>query len=327
MDDHTRPLQPDEDPERTRRAGERPAREGDEPTRRMRDPNEPRARATDVGAGDGGWRSFGGRDLPVAIASGVLLAAAFFGSLAWHPAAFTSFVVIIVLVGVIESGRVLRDSGILVAVPVVAVASLVLMVGAYRAGPAGQAVGLVVLLVGAIVWELVESDRQDVVREVAATSFLGLWVPFLASFAVLLVLQPTDGWLAVLAAIGVAIISDIGAFAVGTRYGRRKLAPSVSPGKTWEGVGGGIVVAAIVAVVVLPWFGTGELFTPLSAIGFAIAVSIAGVVGDLAESMIKRDVGVKDLGGVLPGHGGVLDRMDSVLFALPTAYYVLALLH
>jgi phosphatidate cytidylyltransferase len=326
MDDHTRPLQPEDDPERTRRAADPPPREDDEPTRHMRDPSVAQPGPGD-GPDDGGWRSFGGRDLPVAIASGVLLAALLLGSLAWHPAAFTTLVVIIVLIGVIEAGRVLRENGILVAVPVVAVAALVLMVGAYRAGPAGQAVGLVVLLVGAVVWELVESDRQNVVREIAGTSFLGLWVPFLASFAVLLVLQPTDGWLAVVAAVGVAIVSDIGAFAVGTRYGRRKLAPSVSPGKTWEGVGGGILVASIVAVVLLPWLGTGELFTPLSAIGFAVAVSIAGVVGDLAESMVKRDIGVKDLGGVLPGHGGVLDRMDSVLLALPTAYYVLALLH
>lgn len=317
MGDETRPLRPDDDPEGSGAAD--PSH--DARTRRI-DGEEPPS------SGDGGgWKDFGGRNVPVAIGTGVVLAVVVLGTLWWGAAPFTALVVVIAVVGVVESGRVLRDAGVPVAVPVVVVATLVMLVGAYRAGTAGQVVGLAVLFVGAIVWELVESERQAVVKEIAATSFHGLWVPFLASYAVLLVTWPVDGWLALLATALVAIVSDIGAFVVGTRYGRRKLAPSVSPAKSWEGVLGGLALATVVSVALFPWLGTGELFSPLSAIVFAVVVAISGVVGDLAESMVKRDIGVKDLGGVIPGHGGVLDRIDSVLFALPTAYYVLALIH
>ncbi len=329
MTDRTRPMPSDGDAE-------------DEPTRRIGDGSLDEAGVGRAGAAgrpedgghrggggdepdEGGWRRFGGRNMPVAIASGLLLAVLLIGTVLWHPAAFTTLVLVIVLVGVAETGRVLREHGEAVAVPVVLVATLVTVVGTYQAAGAGQVVGVAVLLVGAIVWELVDTDREDVLRRIAGTTMLGLWIPFLASYAVLLVVLG-EGWVAVIAVAGVAVISDIGAFVVGIRFGRRKLAPTISPAKTVEGVVGGLVIAMVVAAIILPFLGTGEMFSPASAMIFAVSVGIAGAVGDLAESMLKRDVGVKDFGGILPGHGGIFDRMDSVLFALPTGYYVLALL-
>lgn len=329
MTDRTRPMPSDGDPD-------------DEPTRRIEDGSFDEAGVGRAGAAgrpdggghrggggdepdEGGWRRFGGRNMPVAIASGLLLAVLLIGTVLWHPAAFTTLVLVIVLVGVAETGRVLREHGEAVAVPVVLVATLVTVVGTYRAAGAGQVVGVGVLLVGAIVWELVDTDREDVLRRIAGTTMLGLWIPFLASYAVLLVLLG-EGWVAVIAVAGVAVISDVGAFVVGIRFGRRKLAPTISPAKTVEGVVGGLVLAMVVAAIILPFLGTGEMFSPASAMIFAVSVGIAGAVGDLAESMLKRDVGVKDFGGILPGHGGIFDRVDSVLFALPTGYYVLALL-
>jgi phosphatidate cytidylyltransferase len=278
-------------------------------------------------SGQGGWRRFGGRDMPVAIISAVLLAALLLGTLFWSPAAFTALVLVLVLVAVVETGRAFRRRALETATPVVLVASVVLLVGAYQAGAAGQAVGVAVRVLGAFVWEMVDSERREVVRVVAATVFLGLWLPFLGSYAVLLVRWQPDAWVAILAAVAVPVISDIGAFAIGTHYGRRRLAPSLSPKKTWEGLLGGLAVALVLAVAILPFLGTGELFSPLSAAVFAITVGIAGALGDLTESMVKRELGLKDIGGFIPGHGGILDRVDSILFALPTAYYVLVILH
>ena len=275
-------------------------------------------------SGSSHW--FGDRDLPVAIASGLLLVGLLLGTLLTHPIAFTILIAALVLVGLIETGRVVRQHGIDVSVPVLLLASVLILVGAYRVGHAGQAIGLVALFVGAVVWELAEPDRRDVFRRIAATCLFGLWVPLLASYGVLLAVRPVEGWVAVIGTVGVAVVGDIGAYAVGTRFGRHKLAPSISPGKSWEGVVGGIGIATLVAVVVLPVLGTEPIFTPLNVLVFAPIVGLAGVLGDLTESMLKRDLGVKDFGGIIPGHGGILDRVDALLFALPTGYYVLALL-
>ncbi|MBA3340906.1 MAG: phosphatidate cytidylyltransferase [Gemmatimonadaceae bacterium] len=123
--------------------------------------------------------------------------------------------------------------------------------------------------------------------------------------------------------------TDIGAYAVGRMFGKRKLIPSVSPSKTVAGAVGGVIVAVLVC-----WGYTQLLLEPLAQLAlepaavllFAVAVSVAGQVGDLAESLIKRDAGVKDSSRLLPGHGGILDRFDSLLFALPVAYLLLTLL-
>jgi phosphatidate cytidylyltransferase len=294
-----------------------------DPTRRLPDPDdEPGGRPSEPTRPLPG-RPEPDRDLPVAVAAGGLLVFLLLLTVLVHPAAFTGLVGLLVLIGLLEAGRVLRERAVVVSTPVLLVAALVLLVGAYRLGPAGQAVGLVTLLAGAVVWELADHDRDDVFAKVAATVLLGLWVPFLGTYAVLLVTRP-DGWVAALATVGVAVVSDIAAYFVGTRFGRTKLAPRISPGKTWEGLAGGIGLTTLVAVAVLPFLG--GTFTWWGAVVFTVVVAGAGVVGDLTESLLKRDLGVKDFGGVIPGHGGVLDRVDAVLFALPAGYYTLTVL-
>lgn len=279
--------------------------------------------ATEQGGSGGG----SDRNLPIAIASGVLLVGLLIGAVLWHPAAWAALVTILALIGILEAARVFREADAPVATAPVVVALFVIILGAYQAGHAGQAVGAVTLFVAAILWELADSERRDVFRKVAATLLLGLWVPFLASFAVLLARTEPDAWVATLATVGAAATNDVGAYAVGTKFGQRKLAPSVSPGKTWEGVVGGLALTALLAVVILPFLGRAHLFDPLSALVFAVVVSVAGVLGDLTESVLKRDLGVKDIGGIIPGHGGVLDRMDAILLALPTGYFILLLLN
>lgn len=264
------------------------------------------------------------RNLRTAVAVGVLLAAAFLGSLAWHPAAFTAIVAVLYVLAVVEAARVLRSAGLDVAGPVVVVAGLVMVLGAYRAGAAGQILGVLVLLGGLVGRQLVDTARSDVVAGMGPSLLLGLWVGLLASFAPLLIVSEAGGPLAVLATVAVAVLTDIGALVAGSTLGRHRMAPVLSPNKTWEGLAGGVGLAVVSGVAVLPRLGDG--YDLVAAGLLALLVALAAVAGDLLESMIKRDAGVKDLGHFLPGHGGILDRMDGVLVALPVGYYATRLL-
>jgi phosphatidate cytidylyltransferase len=275
-------------------------------------------------------RSGAGRNLPVAIASGVALAAVFIGSLFVHPYAFLTFFELLVVVALLELAAALRVHGLRPATPVAVGVSIVLVYGAYAAGPAAQSLGLVLLVFGTMAWTLVDpgsrrwgSGREHVAASLGATFLMTLWVPFLVSYAGLLLARGDVGRWHLLAVVALAVTNDIGAFAFGNFFGRHKLAPSVSPAKTWEGFVGGIATVLVLAAAVtarLPGF---DLRTALVV---AFGVAVAGTVGDLAESMVKRDLGIKDLGRIVPGHGGIMDRADAIIFAIPTAYLLLEIL-
>ena len=265
----------------------------------------------------------GGRNLPVAIAVGVVLAIAFLGSLFWRLEAFTLLVALLVAVASLEVSRVLGRAGVRVLTVPLVLGTVTSVVGAALLGASGQVLGQAVLLLLAFLWLLADRDRTAVTATLAVTVLLGGWLGLLASYAPRLLDRP-DGPVVVLAVIGAAIFIDIGGYAVGVPFGRHKVAPSISPGKSWEGLLGGLVLAVLLAVLVLPRLSAA--FTPLTAALVAVTAGGAGFVGDLAQSMVKRDLGVKDLGDVLPGHGGVLDRVDGILFALPVGFYGLALM-
>lgn len=280
------------------------------------------AQASD--AGESSSRAVvGGRNLPVAIVVGVVMAGLFLASLFWAPIAFTAVVAVVMAVAYLESNRVLAPVGYPLQVSVLLLVALTMSFGTYLLGHVGQVAGVLVLLVGTVLWQLIEGEGRPAVQSMSTTVFFGLWVGFLGSFAMLLVQRPGVGPLAVLAVIGAAILSDIGGYAFGVTLGRHKLAPRVSPNKTWEGLLGGLLVATAAGAIVLPLID--ERFTPLIGAMIAGSAAIASVIGDLAESMVKRSLGVKDLGDVLPGHGGVLDRVDGILFALPVGYVVAVL--
>jgi phosphatidate cytidylyltransferase len=138
-------------------------------------------------------------------------------------------------------------------------------------------------------------------------------------------LRATDGRSYVIAIIGLTIVYDIGAFAVGSMWGMRPFAPNVSPKKSWEGAIGATLVVIAVSVGVVANF-VDPLGTLGRSVGLALVVAIFAPLGDLAESLLKRDLGLKDMGSVLPGHGGVLDRIDAVLFVAPAAFLFLRLI-
>ena len=265
----------------------------------------------------------GGRHLPIAIAVGLLLAGLFLGSLFWHPLALAVVVAGLASTGLIETGRMLAGVGRRLDVPVVVLATLVMLFGTYLLGVTGLLAGVVVLVLGGLLSQLADVRRSQVAETLGLTMLFGLWVGVLASFAVLLVDRP-HGPIIGVAVIGGAILSDIGGYAAGVTLGRHKLAPVLSPNKTWEGLAGALLLPTVLAAVVLPQ--VAGPFDPLSAAVVAGAASLAAMIGDLAESMLKRDLGVKDLGSVLPGHGGVLDRVDGILFALPVGTLAVELL-
>ena len=270
-------------------------------------------------------RIVGGRNLPVAIGVGVVMAALFLAALFWHPVAFAVIVGLLVCVAYVESHRVMAPIGRPLQVPVLVVMSVVMLFGAFDSRHTGQMIGVLGLFIGALIWQLGDRERSDVLEGLATTVFFGLWVGFLGSFAVLMVAHGGAGAIGVLAVIGAAALSDIGGYAFGVAFGRRKVAPTVSPNKTWEGLVGGLVLATVVGAIVLPFLDEG--FTPVVGAIIGVACGLAAFLGDLLESAVKRDLGVKDLGGLLPGHGGVLDRVDGILVALPVGYFLLELLY
>lgn len=260
-----------------------------------------------------------GRNLPVAIASGVALAGLFIGSLFLHDYVFLTFVALLVVGALLELDVAFRSRRLRPATLVAVGAGLVMLYGAYGGGPSAQALGLVLLGLGGMAWMLLERGRERVVASLGATCLMTLWVPFLASFLGLLLVRPNGAWI-VMAAIALAVANDIGAYALGSRFGRHRLAPRVSPGKSWEGFAGGLATVLVLAGLV-----TARVpgFDVPTALAFGAVVAVAGTVGDLAESLVKRDLRIKDLGRIMPGHGGIMDRVDAILFALPAAHLLL----
>lgn len=262
-----------------------------------------------------------GRNLPAAISVGLGLGAAVLASLfLWRPA-FLGVVAAAVAVGVWELVRAIRHSG--VNPPLVPlVAGGLLMTGLAWWGQADALTfGLVVTVLAAMVWRLADG-APDYGRDVTAATLVAVYLPFLGGFAALLA-GPSDGHLRVLAMLVGVVLSDTGGYVAGVLFGRHPMAPSVSPKKSWEGLVGSLVASAVGGALLLflmfhvrPWWGA----------LFGVAVAVAAVLGDLGESLIKRDLGVKDMSRLLPGHGGVMDRLDSIVLAAPTAYVLLLLL-
>ena len=261
-----------------------------------------------------------GRNLPIAIVSGVLLAALFLGALAWHDLAALVFVGVVLAVGLLELGVGLRDRGLRPLTLLAVASSLVMFVGAYVIGPIAHSVALTLLVFGAFGWIVIDPDRGDVVGKLGSTFLMTLWVGFFGSFLSLLLAAENGRWL-VAATIGLTVTGDIGAYGWGRAFGRHKLAPQVSPAKTWEGL-----LGALVTVLLLAGLVTAQLVDGLGvaqALALGAGVTCAGMLGDLSESAVKRSLQIKDLGSVLPGHGGVMDRIDGMLLAQPIAYLIL----
>jgi phosphatidate cytidylyltransferase len=277
--------------------------------------------------GDDGTRVHvpGGRDLPVAIAVGLGLGALALVVFKLGPVPSLILATAVVTLAAVEAFDVLHRAGYKPARLLGITGTVSIMLAAYNYGETALPLVLALMAITTFLWFLWPVERARATINIAGTLMGFLWVGFLGSFAGLLL--ATHSVALLMGPVIATIAYDVGAYFVGSQFGRRPLAPNVSPNKTVEGLAGGAVASIVLTTLIVgiaprlhPW-NTGRAFW------LGVVVAVAAPLGDLCESMVKRDIGIKDMGTILPGHGGVLDRIDALLFALPAAYYLLRVLH
>ncbi|MEJ3404238.1 phosphatidate cytidylyltransferase [Rathayibacter sp. YIM 133350] len=264
-----------------------------------------------------------GRNLILAILIGLVLGFAMLFSLIVVKELFLAFAAVIVFFTSYELVQALRKSGRMVPI-IPAIAGSLAMIGFtwFWAGT-GQWLGMLGAIVLVIAWRVIESllpgrhvSAAQLVRDIGASMLVIVYLGLFTSFAALLVRADGGQWW-VLAFLILVIVADTGAYASGLAFGRHPMAPRISPKKTWEGFAGAVVACllggVLLAVFMLHqpwWFG----------LVFGLAILLSATVGDLSESLLKRDLGIKDMSSWLPGHGGFLDRLDSILPSAVIAY-------
>jgi phosphatidate cytidylyltransferase len=278
-------------------------------------------------------KSRAGRNLPAAIAVGAFLAFTIVAILIWDRYLWVLLVALAMPVATHEVVRRLREAGYMIPfIPLLVGGQLMIwLTWPYHA--AGALAGFGVTAVVCMFWRLAlgassapegsaDSPSGNYLRDVAASVFLAAWVPLFASFSVLLVYPHNGSGRVFCLMIGV-VFSDVGGYAVGVLFGKHPMVPSISPNKSWEGLVGSLffgITAVTVAATMLAhkpaWIGL--------LLGLTIVVT--ATLGDLVESQIKRDLGIKDMGRILPGHGGLMDRLDGTLPSAVATWTVLTLL-
>lgn len=262
-----------------------------------------------------------GRDLRAAITVGVSLAAVVLLSLFWVKDLFIVVVAGALVIAAVELSRALTNAAITVPLPPLLVGGVTMLVVAFYDDMETAAAVMALTVIAVMAWRL-RSGADGFVRDATAGVFALAYLFLMGTF-VMRMLADEDGPWRVVAFIGVTIASDIGGYAAGVLFGKHPMAPTISPKKSWEGFAGSLIASTVAGVLVVvlaldgPWW-------------VGLLLGVAGVcfatLGDLCESLIKRDIGVKDMGDLLPGHGGIMDRLDSLIVVAPVAYLVMYLL-
>jgi CDP-diglyceride synthetase len=275
-----------------------------------------------------------GRDLRAAIAVGVSIGAVLVVTLVFAPRYWVLLCSGAIFVASYEVVRRLREAGYVIPVIPLLIGGQVTVWLTWPFHAAGAMAGFGATVVVCMMWRLFMQDNSkrpepfagspsaNYLRDASATVFLAAWVPLFASFAALLV-YPKDGAGRVFCLMITVVASDVGGYAVGVLLGRHPMVPAISPKKSWEGLAGSLVcgiTAAVLTATLLagkPWW-IGALL--------GVVLVFTCTLGDLVESQVKRDLGIKDMGRLLPGHGGLMDRLDGVLPSAVAAWTVLTLL-
>ncbi len=264
-----------------------------------------------------------GRNLVAAVAIGVVFGGSFIASLIFVKWIFVFFAAILMTFLALELTAAFRATGRNVPRVASGIAAVAIIFGAYFWRSEGQWLILLAGMGFVTLWRLVEATIPSRRKPAAALGsdilsglFIQAYAVFLGSFTVLLVDQENGQWW-VLSLLIIVVSTDTGAYASGLLLGRHKMAPRISPKKTWEGFAGSIL-AALIASELVCWLLLHISFVDGLILGVALALS--STLGDLMESLIKRDLGIKDISNWLPGHGGFLDRLDSVLPSAAVAY-------
>ncbi len=267
-----------------------------------------------------------GRDLPAAIAVSLLLGGLIIGTLVLAPRGWVVILSVAMAIATHEVVKRLREAGYSIPLIPLLIGGQAMIWLTWPFGAAGAlgAYGGTVLV--CLIWRLLSqglgSQPVNYLRDVAVTLFVATWIPLFAAFGALLV-YPEDGAARVFAFMVTVAFSDIGGYAAGVLFGKHRMVPAISPKKSWEGLAGSLlcgVGAAVLAVVFLlhqPWW----VGVPLG-----LMLVVTATLGDLVESQFKRDLGIKDMGTLLPGHGGLMDRIDGALPSAVATWIVLSLL-
>jgi phosphatidate cytidylyltransferase len=280
---------------------------------------EPPPAPTDVGGSEPPAKtSRAGRDLPVAIASGVVLGIAIIASLMFYKSAFMAIVVAAVLVAVWELAHAFATGNIRLTREPVMAGGVVMVLAAYFFGAPALVTATAVTALVTMLWRL-RGGVTGYVMDSTAAVFTIVYVPFLGGFVALL-LREDKGALAVVTFILVTIASDIGGYAVGVVAGKHPMAPVISPKKSWEGFAGSAVFCVLAG-----WLSVAYLLDGRWWVGVLLGLIavVMATLGDLCESVIKRDLGIKDMSQIVPGHGGLMDRLDSLLATAAPAWLLL----
>lgn len=260
-----------------------------------------------------------GRDLPAAIGVGLGLGVVIALSLFLYRPSFLVIVIVAVAYGCYELRTAIATVEARPPLVPLIIGGAAIALTAWARGTNGLVIAMLLTAAAVVVWRLGDG-APGYLRDVASSMFVLLYLPVLGGFAVLLA-RPDDGAARIIVFVATVVCSDTGGYATGVWLGRHPLAPGVSKGKTWEGSAGSLVFCAV----------AGGLFMTLvfhqawwQGVIYGAAIMVTATLGDLGESMIKRDLSVKDMGRLLPGHGGLMDRLDSILPCAAVAYLLLS---
>lgn len=263
-------------------------------------------------------KSKAGRNLPVAIAVGVGLGAIIIASLVWYKYLFAVLVTAAMLIAVWELYNAFLHNDIHIARTPLYVVALVGPTLAYLFGVTAHLTIFGAFVVVALMWRI-RRGTEGFVADATGSLFVGFYLLFMVGFVMLMLREP-DGVTRIVAFIAVTVCNDIGGYFAGVAFGKHPIAPQVSPKKSWEGFAGSVVLSCIVASGIFvigfdePWW---------KGIIFGVIMPATATAGDFIESAVKRDLDVKDMSNILPGHGGLMDRLDSLI---PNAFVSWALL-
>ncbi|EGD55677.1 phosphatidate cytidylyltransferase [Gordonia neofelifaecis] len=271
-----------------------------------------------------GGSSRAGRNLPAAIGVGCSLGGLLIAVLLLIPDGWYAVVSVALAIATWEVAKRLRDGGFAVPVIPLLVGGQAMIWLSWPYGLTGTYVAMAATVLVMMVWKLfaqgLSNAPENYMRDLSVAILVTAWLPMLATFGAFMV-REDEGAFRVFTLVIVVVCSDVGGYAAGVLFGKHPMAPAISPKKSWEGLGGSLVVGTVGALACAIWL----LDTPHWWIGFVLGplLVVVATTGDLVESQIKRDLGIKDMGTLLPGHGGIMDRLDSLL---PSAFITWAVL-
>lgn len=271
-------------------------------------------------------KSKAGRNLPAALAVGLGLGASLILILVFVPKVWFGVVSVAMAVATWEVAKRLREADVLVPRIPLLLGGQAMIWLSWPYGPIGVLSAFAGTVLVCMVWRLfergLETAPRNFLRDTAVAVFVAAWLPLLASFATLMVLQDDGAGRVFCLMIGV-VCSDVGGYAAGVLFGKHPMVPAISPKKSWEGFVGSLLCCVIGSLLTVTLILGANAVT---GVLLGVVLVVSATVGDLIESQVKRELGIKDMGTLLPGHGGIMDRLDSLLPSAFVTWLVLTLL-